>query len=154
MSFDPLAAAEALTNFELGFLFNPERANRLVQFKAEAGSLGWDDVLDATIQKTWKSTTKKGLEQQVQLQVQQMVLSFIIALSQSESANYAVKAICFDRLQIIKGLALAAAKTNPSLKAHYLYAVERINKPKEISLPAAKSIAPGAPIGCDWDSQY
>jgi len=35
-----------------------------------------------------------------------------------------------------------------------LYAVERINKPKEISLPAAKSIAPGAPIGCDWDSQY
>ena len=154
MSFDPLAAAEALTNFELGFLFNPERANRLVQFKAEAGSLGWDDVLDATIQKTWKSTTKKGLEQQVQLQVQQMVLSFIIALSQSESANYAVKAICFDRLQIIKGLALAEAKTNPSLKAHYLYAVERINKPKEISLPAAKSIAPGAPIGCDWDSQY
>jgi hypothetical protein len=154
MSFDPLAAAEALTNFELGFLFNPERANRLVQFKAEAGSLGWDDVLDATIQKTWKSTTKKGLEQQVQLQVQQMVLSFIIALSQSESANYAVKAICFDRLQIIKGLALASAKTNPSLKAHYLYAVERINKPKEISLPAAKSIAPGAPIGCDWDSQY
>ncbi|TSA57913.1 MAG: DUF5117 domain-containing protein [Sediminibacterium sp.] len=154
MSFDPLAAAEALTNFELGFLFNPERANRLVQFKAEAGSLGWDDVLDATIQKTWKSTAKKGLEQQVQLQVQQMVLSFIIALSQSESANYAVKAICFDRLQIIKGLALASAKTNPSLKAHYLYAVERINKPKEISLPAAKSIAPGAPIGCDWDSQY
>jgi hypothetical protein len=154
MSFDPLAAAEALTNFELGFLFNPERANRLVQFKAEAGSLGWDDVLDATIQKTWKSTAKKGLEQQVQLQVQQMVLSCIMALSQSESANYAVKAICFDRLQIIKGLALAAAKTNPSLKAHYLYAVERINKPKEISLPAAKSIAPGAPIGCDWDSQY
>jgi len=154
MSFDPLAAAEALTNFELGFLFNPERANRLVQFKAEAGSLGWDDVLDATIQKTWKSANKKGLEQQVQLQVQQMVLSFIMALSQSESANYAVKAICFDRLQIIKGLALAAAKTNPLLKAHYLYAVERINKPKEISLPAAKSIAPGAPIGCDWDSQY
>ena len=154
MSFDPLAAAEALTNFELGFLFNPERANRLVQFKAEAGSLGWDDVLDATIQKTWKSTAKKGLEQQVQLQLQQMVLSCIMALSQSESANYAVKAICFDRLQIIKGLALAAAKTNPSLKAHYLYAVERINKPKEISLPAAKSIAPGAPIGCDWDSQY
>ena len=154
MSFDPLAAAEALTNFELGFLFNPERANRLVQFKAEAGSLGWDDVLDATIQKTWKSTAKKGLEQQVQLQVQQMVLSYIMALSQSESANYAVKAICFDRLQIIKGLALAAAKTNPSLKAHYLYAVERINNPKEISLPAAKSIAPGAPIGCDWDSQY
>jgi Met-zincin/Domain of unknown function (DUF5117) len=33
MSFDALSAAEALTNFQLGFLFNSERANRLVQLK-------------------------------------------------------------------------------------------------------------------------
>jgi len=45
MSFDPMAAAEALAHFELGFLFNAERANRLEQFKAKkepwAGAKSW-----------------------------------------------------------------------------------------------------------------
>ncbi|MBY0481130.1 MAG: zinc-dependent metalloprotease [Chitinophagaceae bacterium] len=149
MSFDALAAAEALTNYELSFLFHPERANRLVQFKAEAGTPGWDDVLDAIIQKTWKGPAEKGLKQQVQLQTQQMVLSWLISLSMNENANYQVKAICFDRLQALKQFASEKAKTNPALKAHYTYAVERINKPKDIVVPQAKNIAPGAPIGCE-----
>ena len=54
LAFDPLAAAEALTNFELGFLFNAERANRLVEFKARENNIGWDDVLDSIIAHTWK----------------------------------------------------------------------------------------------------
>lgn len=152
MNFDPIAAAEALTNFELGFLFHPERANRLVQFKAQAGSLGWDDVLDAIIAKTWKVTMEKGLKQQVQLQTQQMVLSWLLSLSMNETANYQVKAICFSRLQTLKRYAQAQEKTNPALSAHFAYAVERINKPKDIVVPTAKTIAPGAPIGCDWEN--
>lgn len=149
MSFDALAAAEALTNYELSFLFHSERANRLVQFKAEADTPGWDDVLDAIIQKTWKGPAEKGLKQQVQLQTQQMILSWLISLSMNENANYQVKAICFDRLQSLKQFASEKAKTNPALKAHYTYAVERINKPKDIVVPQAKNIAPGAPIGCE-----
>jgi hypothetical protein len=61
LSFDPMAAAEALADYELEFLFNAERANRLVQFKAQAGTPGWDDVLDAIIAKTWKAPVQKGL---------------------------------------------------------------------------------------------
>ena len=72
MSFDPLAAAEALANYELAFLFNTERANRLVQLKAEAATPGWDDVLDAIIQKTWNAAPEKGLKQEVSMQTQQM----------------------------------------------------------------------------------
>ncbi|MBI1780492.1 MAG: zinc-dependent metalloprotease [Sphingobacteriales bacterium] len=45
MNFDALSPAEAITNYELGFLFNAARANRLNQFKAEAGTPGWDDEL-------------------------------------------------------------------------------------------------------------
>ncbi len=149
MSFDPLAAAEALTNYELAFLFNTERANRLVQLKAEAGTPGWDDVLDAIIQKTWKSATDKGLKQEVSLQSQQLVLSWLISLSMNDNANFQVKSICFDRLQSLKQFATEKAKSNPNLKAHYSYAIERINKPKDIIVPPAKNIAPGAPIGCE-----
>lgn len=151
MSFDPMAAAEALTDFELGFLFHPERANRLIQFKAEAGTPGWDDVLDAIINKTWKSPLASGLSLQIQLQTQQMVLTELLALSQNESANYAVRSICYDRLQSLKQYATRMQQQHPELKAHYAYAIERINKPKDIVLPKHEEIPPGAPIGCDWD---
>ncbi len=151
MNFDALSAAEALTNYELEFLFNPERANRLQQFKAEANTLGWDAVLDAIIKTTWKTNLQIGLKKEIQLQTQQMVLTWILGLSQSEQANYSVRSICFDRLQSIKKYCEEQIKITPSLKPHYSYAVERINKPKDIQLPVHKEIAPGAPIGCDWE---
>ncbi len=149
MSFDPVAAAEALTDYELGFLFNTERANRLEQFKAQANTIGWSDVLDAIIEKTWKAPLQKGLKGVIQLQTQQMVLTWMLGLSQNDNANYIVKSICFDRLQNLKQYAAIQAKSNPSQKAHYTYAIERINKPKDIILPQHKEIAPGAPIGCE-----
>lgn len=151
MSFDPVAAAEALTDFELSFLFNAERANRLSQFKAQANTPGWDEVLDAIIAKTWKAPVQKGLKGEIQLQTQQMVLTWMLGLSQSDNANYITKSICFDRLQLLKQYAEQMKNSNPSLKAHYAYAIERISKPKDITLPQHKEIPPGAPIGCDWD---
>lgn len=153
MSFDPMAAAEALTDFELSFLFHPERANRLAQFKAQANTIGWDDVLDAIINKTWKTPVQKGLKGEVQLQTQQMVLTWMIGLSQNDNANYIVKSICFDRLQSLKQYAGQMMNSNPSLKAHYSYAIERISKPKDIAIPQHKEIPPGAPIGCDFDEE-
>ncbi len=151
MNFDPVAAAEALSDYELAFLFNPERANRLAQFKAQANTPGWDDVLDAIITKTWKAPLQKGLKGEIQLQTQQMVLTWMLGLSQSDNANYIVKSICFDRLQSLKQYAEQMKNNNPSIKAHYAYAIERIAKPKDIALPQHKEIPPGAPIGCDFD---
>ena len=150
MNFDPLAAAEALADFELEFLFHPERANRLAQFKAQEGTPGWDDVLDAIINKTWKAPMQKGLKGEIQLQTQQMVLTWILSLSQNDNANYIVKSICFDRLQSLKQYA-SQMKNAPGMKAHYSYAIERIDNPKDIPQPQHKDIPPGAPIGCDMD---
>jgi hypothetical protein len=42
-------------------------------------------------------------------------------------------------------------KSNPALRAHYAYAIERIEKPKDIPQPQHKDIPPGAPIGCDFE---
>lgn len=151
MSFDPMAAAEALADFQFAFLFNPERANRLEQFKAQAGTIGWSDVLDAIIKKTWMSKKQEGLKGQVQAQTQQIVLTWLLALSQNNTANYQVKSICFDRLAGLKAYAKQQASLNPAFRPHYLYAVERIEKPKDIQLPQHREIAPGAPIGCDWE---
>ena len=150
MAFDALSAAEALTDFELSFLFHPERANRMVQLKARAQTPGFDDLLDAMIESTWKSSLKSGLAREIQLQTQQMMLTWMLALYQNDLSGYAVKSICFSRLQQIKQLAIAK-KSTPGLAAHYSYAIERIEKPKDIPLPIHKEIPPGAPIGCDLD---
>lgn len=151
MSFDALSAAEALTDYELEFLFHPERANRLVQMKAQYQTIGWDDVLDAIIKNTWNAALKTGMQKEVQLQTQQMILTWLIGLSQHDNSNYAVKSICYDRLQQLKKYCQQQIAANPSLRAHYAYAIERIEKPKDITLPNHKDIASGAPIGCEWN---
>ena len=174
INFDALSPAEAITNYELGFLFNAARANRLNQFKATAGTPGWDDVLDSIINRTWKTPIQKGMTAQLQMQTQQMVLSYLLGMvkdntgsgggsaaalpagftqtqSAGSNANYAVKAICFDRLNQLKKYCEAKSKTVTTYKAHYAYAIERINKPIDILIPSHANITPGAPIGCDWE---
>jgi hypothetical protein len=93
---------------------------------------------------------KSGLAREIQLQTQQMMLTWMLALYQNDLSGYAVKSICFSRLQQIKQLAIAK-KSTPGLGAHYSFAIERIEKPKDIPLPLHKEIPPGAPIGCDLD---
>jgi hypothetical protein len=151
MSFDALAAAEALADFELSFLFNVERANRLVQNKARANTLGWDQVLDAILEKTWYTKIPNGLEGSIQLQTQALTLTWLLGMSQSPDANYEVRSICNDRIQQLKSKLETLAKTDLAHKAQYNYALERIKNPKDIVLPKPTIIPPGAPIGCDLD---
>ena len=73
-----------------------------------------------------------------------------MALSQNEQANYAVQSISNNRLSSLKKYAESMVKAGTDA-AHFGYAIERINNPKEISLPQHKEIPPGAPIGCDLD---
>jgi len=151
MSFDALAAAEALADFELGFLFNVERANRLVQNKARAKTIGFDNVVDAVLKNTWYAGIPYGLEGSIHQQTQQLVLTWLMGVGQSTEANYEVRAICNDRMKELKIKLTNLAKTDNIHKAHYEYALERINNPKDITLPKPTIIAPGAPIGCDLD---
>ncbi len=149
MSFDALAAAEALADFELGFLFNIERANRLVQNKARANTIGFDNVIDAVLQNTWYSKAPSGLAANVHAQTQQQVLTWILGVSQSADATFEVRSICNDRLQQLKTKLTAFSKTDIARKAHYEFAIERIKNPGTITLPKPVNMAPGAPIGCD-----
>ncbi len=151
MSFDALSAAEALADFELGFLFNVERANRLVQNKARAKTIGFDNVLDAVLKSTWYAKTPTGLEGSIHLQTQQQVLTWILGVHQSADANFEVRSICNDRLQQLKAQLTSLSKTDIAHKAQYDFAIERIKNPGTITLPKPVMMAPGAPIGCDLD---
>ena len=154
MNLDPLAAAESLVNYELSFLLNPQRANRLVSFKARGSNLGFDEVVEKLLNQTWHNTKSfSGLEQQVQLQTQQCVLSALLSLSINDNANYEVRAICFHALQNLKKALTSKLAGAGALQADYNYAIERIAHPKEITVPVVKEIPPGAPIGCEDDDR-
>lgn len=151
MSFDALSAAEALADFQLGFLFNVERANRLVQNKARAGVIGWDDVLDQILENTWYTKIPNGLAGSIQQQTQQQTLHWLIGVSQSTDANYEVRIITQQRIKQLKAKLEALSKSDPIHSAHYQYATESIKSPDKVSLPKPLAMAPGAPIGCDLD---
>ncbi len=154
MNLDPLAAAESLVNYGLAFLLNPQRANRLVAFKARGSNLGFNDVVEKLLNQTWHNTKSfSGLEQQVQLQTQQCVLSALSSLSINDNANYEVRAICFNALQNLKTALSSKLAGAGALQAHYNYSIERIAHPKEITVPVVKEIPPGAPIGCEDDDR-
>jgi hypothetical protein len=151
MSFDALSAAEALADFQLGFLFNVERANRLVQNKARAGVIGWDDVLDQILENTWYIKISNGLAGSIQQQTQQQTLHWLIGVSQSTDANYEVRSITQQRIKQLKAKLEALSKSDPMHSAHYQYAIERIKSPEKVILSKPVAMAPGAPIGCDLD---
>lgn len=149
MSFDALSAAEALADFELGFLFNVERANRLVQNKSRANTIGFDNLIDAVLNNTWYQKIPKGLEGSVHMQTQQQVLTWILGVHQNAEANFEVRSICNDRIQQLKSKLEGLSNTDITHKAHYDFAIERIKNPGTITLPSPVIMAPGAPIGCD-----
>ncbi len=151
MSFDALSAAEALADYELGFLFNVERANRLVQNKARANTIGFDDMLDAVLKNTWYTKSPAGLKGATHSQTQQQVLTWLLGVHQSADANFEVRSICNDRLQQLKAKLEALSKIDLAHKAQYDFAIERIKNPGTITLPKPIVIPPGAPIGCDLE---
>src|SRR5258708_36970562 len=73
--FDALAPAEAPAQHTLQFLFNPERAARLVEFHPRnAENPGLEEVLDAVLNATWKTQHPKGYTGEITQSVDNIVL--------------------------------------------------------------------------------
>jgi hypothetical protein len=130
-----------------------ERANRLVQNKARANTIGFDDMIDAVMKKTWYSPTPAALEGVVHRQTQQQVLNWLTGVYQSDDANFEVKAICRGRLMELNKKIDEWIKTEKdnNLINYYSYTRRRIESPDKVNMPKPVVIPPGAPIGCDVD---
>ncbi len=112
LTFDPIGAAESSAEMTVSLLLNPARANRLVEHNARdkaQPSLGY--VLDELIKKTIWASRQKGLNQEVQHAVSNVVLNQIIKLAVSNSASVQTKAIALLTLKNLKSDFENAAKT-------------------------------------------
>lgn len=156
-AFDALAPAEEAAQQTLQFLFNPERAARLVEFHArDAANPGLQEVLEAVVGATWKAPHAAGYAGEVARTVDGVVLYDLLSLATSDRATMQVRAIAVWEAERLKAW-LNAKKTtgDASQQANMAYAAAQIEQfqkdPKKLELLAPAEPPDGPPIGDDED---
>jgi hypothetical protein len=151
LAFDALAPAETAADLPLSFLFNTERMNRMTQYKAQNGGLGLDEMFRILIDRTWKAPRRSGMEELIQLQTEQIFLTYLLAASVDENASFATRAIIEKSLSELKKFIEAKNKglNNDLYSGHLLLSLTRMKAPEKSKPSIHVEIPPGAPIGCD-----
>ncbi len=161
-AFDALAPAESAAQHTLQFLFNPERAARLVEFHARnKENPGLNDVLEAVLAATWKSPHASGYNEQIAITVDNVVLYDLMALAANDHATDEVRGIAALKLhELHDWMAAQSGAGLISDRAHLFFSKQRIElfekDPKRIDLTPPVEPPDGPPIGsagmldCDW----
>jgi Met-zincin len=159
-AFDAVAPAEAAAQHTLQFLFNPERAARLVEFHARsAENPGLQEVLDTIVAATWKSPHGGGYNEQIANIADETVLYDLMGLAANARASDEVRAIASVKLHDLKDWLDSPAGGMQVIRdqAHIWFAAKQIEQfekdPKQISVAAPADPPDGPPIGTDddWD---
>ena len=150
LAFDALSPAEAASDLALSFLFNAQRVNRMVEYQAMNGGLGLDEMINALIAKTWKAAPRKGMEDLILKQNQQLVLTYLLALNISDELSFPAKAVIQKSLADLTKSFEEQKKINkdPGTDAQLTLALARIKAPEKAKPTLHLETPPGAPIGC------
>jgi Met-zincin/Domain of unknown function (DUF5117) len=153
LAFDILSPAETAADLPLSFLFNSERLNRMVQYEAATKGLGVAEMINALLNKTWRAQRLSGIENLIQMQTEQVLLTYLLAASINDNNSFTVKSILQSALKDLKTVIDTKLKTvtEATYKGHLLLALERMKEPEKAKPTIHKEIPPGAPIGCEDD---
>jgi hypothetical protein len=155
LAFDALSPAETAADLPFSFLFNSERLNRMIQFEAENGGLGVAEMINILFDKTWKAPRRSGMEGLIQMQTEQVLLTYLLSTGVNENNSFLVRSVVQKAISDLKTFIEAELNQtiSDSYKAHLMLALERMKAPEKASPTIHKEIPPGAPIGCDWDEE-
>ena len=153
LAFDALSPAETAADLPLSFLFNSDRLNRLVQYQVQYGGLGLNEMIDKLINVTWKAPRRKGMEALIQLQTEQVLLTYLLSSSVSDDNSFVAKAVIQKELSDLKTFIETKKKTatDSVYTGHLLLALDRLKAPEKARPTIHAVIPPGAPIGCEDD---
>jgi hypothetical protein len=153
LAFDALSPAETAADLPLSFLFNSERLNRMAQFEVMNNGLGVTEMTNTIINKTWKAPRVTGIEKLIQLQTQQVVLTYLLAARINDNNSFAVKSALAKAIKELEKYINDQLKTtvDETYKGHLMLALERMKEPEKAKPTLHREIPPGAPIGCDWE---
>ena len=153
LAFDALSPAETAADLPLSFLFNSQRLSRMAQYEIQNNGLGVLEMINILITKTWKAPRQAGMLRIIQLQTEQVLLTYLLSASVNDNNSFAVKSILQKNINDLKTFIDRQNKTanDEMYKGHLLLALERMKDPAAAKPTIHKEIPPGAPIGCDWD---
>jgi hypothetical protein len=125
----------------------------MVQYEAMIKGLGVGEMISLLMSKTWKASRLTGIDGLIQMQTEEVLLTYLLAASINDNNSFAVKSVLQMTLKDLKSFIDAKLKTTTDVtyKGHLLLALERMKDPEKAKPTIHKEIPPGAPIGCDWD---
>lgn len=152
LTFDPESAAEAASEITVSLLFNPERASRLVEYHArDAQNLGLEDVIEATVDATWKAPRASGLQAATQAVTETSVSEHLLGLAVSNEASREAKAIARAEVVSLRDWIAGASAATPEEKALNAATIARIDQflkePDKFTPAPGPTVPPGQPIG-------
>ena len=152
LAFDALSPAETAADLPLSFLFNTERISRMEQ-DAAVGGLSFREMLSFLLTHIWKASRREGIEQLIQQQTEQVLLTYMLSLSINENVSFQARADVMNALGELKSYIASQLKNSndPAYIAHLKLALERMKKPGDAKPSMHEEIPPGSPIGCDME---
>jgi hypothetical protein len=153
LAFDVLAPAETAADLPVSFLFNSERLSRMVEYEVNKNGLGLAEMLQTLVSKTWKMPRQNGINKLIQMQTEQVLLTYLLSASVNDNNSFAVRSLVKKSLEDLKNFIESQNRsaTDEMYKGHLLLALDRMKDPKDAKPSVHKEIPPGAPIGCDWE---
>jgi hypothetical protein len=150
LAFDALSPAETAADMPLSLLFNTERMNRMVEYSAADGGMGLNEMIQALINKTWKAQRRPVMEGLIQMQTEQVLLTYLLATSIDDNASYITKATVLKSLADLKSWIETKKKTaTGDYAGHLILALERMKAPEKAKPTLHLEMPPGQPIGFD-----
>ena len=150
-AFDALAPAEAAAQHTLQFIFNPERAQRLVEFHArDKANPGLEEVFGAVLKATWESPYT-GFAPEISNVVKNVALYDLMSLAANEKASDEVRATAARALHDLRDWLNSTGLS----EANAFFAAEKIEQfekdPKRLDLTPPAEPPDGPPIGAMGD---
>jgi hypothetical protein len=151
LTFDPVAAAESAADLTLGFLFDPERAARLVEYHARANTPTLAEVMEAALQVSRPAQHSApgghlGLSAEVEAAVYARTVEALLTLAADPKDSVAVRSIVDAKLDDIKRRSDASSP----LEAYLVHRIKQFqNDPAKFIVAKPIEAPPGMPIGDD-----
>ncbi|HEX3986275.1 MAG TPA: zinc-dependent metalloprotease [Acidobacteriaceae bacterium] len=150
LTFDPVAAAESAADLTLALVFNPERANRLVEYHAEdSAEPSLTDVIDATLKSTGSPDSVSGLALQVKFAVDDRILEALLALGDNPQSSAMTRATVRAAVTSLRDQ-LRGSGTGQDQAFHELESArinQFLNDPEKFVPAKPIPAPPGMPIG-------
>ena len=154
LTFDPIDAAESAADFTLALVFNPQRANRLVEYHAQdSAEPSLTDVIDATLKSTGSPDSFSGLQLQVKYAVDERILEALLALGANPESSAMTRATVRAAVASLR----EQLRTSGSQQDAAFHQLETsridqfLNDPAKFVPAQPIPAPPGMPIGDDVD---